>query len=576
MGRWNMSKFKKLKNIKSTLYVRREHEGNLLASPFTRIAHIEFTSRCNLRCVYCAASQPDYKGVDLDAETIESFIEPFKNRKLESLCVSAHGETTIYKDWHLYCNKMIDAGLPLHIISNFAREFSDEELHTLSRFTSIAVSCDTSDPGLYKKLCRGGDLGTLCLNITRIRGIVLKEGRRLPSISFSCVVSDRNVLGLPEYAAFARNLGIVHIDFCNLKKYPDLENTQTPNHVTEMPVEMLSQAEASLNKAVEFLRSSNISYLFQPGLLEPLIEKIQEAGSVHCLDDSDVKNTEADEINIQNAPGQGEPVEIEPVKEAIDQLPFASTRKETQTRDCLEPWQFLMIYANKDIGPCCWHQPTHSLGIKQSLSEAFNNTRIKELRTRLLTGDLPADCLNCPAKSWTTTDDLKKKVWNYLNPGIINKLLFHKIPEIEPEVLMPLDVSYEKGWYNPEIDLNIEEIDWQRWRWTAKRALCLVENPKKKALLIIRGSVDKEKYEDQKVIIRINDEILDEFVPYHAKFFREYIIKREMMAENDKIHLIIETDKVFVPSELNREIKDDRLLGIQVYHLFFAKNRYDR
>ena len=138
--------------------------NNWLVSPRTRVVHIEFTSRCNLRCVYCAASQPTYKGIDLDVKTIDSAIEALKKREIKVLSVNGHGETTLYKNWHLYCNKMLDAGIQLHIISNFAKEFSQDEIQTLSRFKSIEISCDTNDPELLKKLRRGIDLQTLGLN----------------------------------------------------------------------------------------------------------------------------------------------------------------------------------------------------------------------------------------------------------------------------------------------------------------------------------------------------------------------------------------------------------------------------
>src|SRR5213079_2481089 len=47
---------------------------DLLASDRTQVAHLEFTSRCNLRCVYCAVSQPTYSGRDLEHEQLESII----------------------------------------------------------------------------------------------------------------------------------------------------------------------------------------------------------------------------------------------------------------------------------------------------------------------------------------------------------------------------------------------------------------------------------------------------------------------------------------------------------------------
>jgi hypothetical protein len=90
--------------------------------------------------------------------------------------------------------------------------------------------------------------------------------------------------------------------------------------------------------------------------------------------------------------------------------------------------------------------------------------------------------------------------------------------------------------------------------------------------LIIRGGVDKSIFADQKVIFKINDKILEEFIPGTAKFSRKYIISPEMIGTGDEFKLIIETDKTFIPSEMNKDVKDDRELGIQIFFLYFREN----
>lgn len=522
--------------------------NNWLVSPRTRVVHIEFTSRCNLRCVYCAASQPTYKGIDLDVKTIDSAIEALKKREIKVLSVNGHGETTLYKNWHLYCNKMLDAGIQLHIISNFAKEFSQDEIQTLSRFKSIEISCDTNDPELLKKLRRGIDLQTLGLNLSRLQGIALNEKRPLPSISFSCVVSDLNIFNLPDYVAFGKALGVTHFNFCNLTKYPDLKNTLNVNHITEMPVELLPKVKATLDKTFAFLQNSHIEYHFQQGLLDSLNQKI-------------------DDLNSRPM-GKG----LKPGNNKLGPLRYSSSRDGLQTRYCLDPWNFILLQSNKDVSPCCGgHPPIHSLGKNQSLSDSFNSTQIKDLRRQLLTGDLPPYCLNCPVKGWTSIGNLRRKVWNYLNPGI-HRLLPFKMMKIEPEVLMPFEVRCNEGWYALETDMNIPNTDWQSWKWTAKNALCMLKNPKKKALLIIRGGVNKSALPDQKVFIKLNGILLDEFIPSTSKFFKEYTISPEMMGDDKMFPLTIEVDKAFVPSIVIPDSNDNRELGVQIYYLFFGEN----
>jgi MoaA/NifB/PqqE/SkfB family radical SAM enzyme len=565
-----------LNQLKKFFNFQRVHGNNILESPRTKIAHIEFTSRCNLRCVFCYASQPDYRSYDLDESTIEHAIEALEARHVDVVSVNGHGETTIYKNWHLYCNKMVDAGFRLHITSNFAKTFSTEELKTLSRFKSIEISCDTNDPELFSKLRCGADLRTICLNILGIRAMAAKENRKLPEISFSCVVSHLNVLKLMDYVSFGKALGVTHFNFCNLTKYPDLEDALNTKHITEMPEEFVYKALASLTETLEFLKQSNIKFHVQQGLLDTLHQKCQtlnleETDSLPYQPDSDVETyIEAEDCEAKREDIQEEHARERSVEEESQPHRYSSQKPQDHTRDCLDPWQFIMIQANKNVLPCCWHEPIYSLGKEQSLLDVFNNTQFKELRLRLLTGELPKDCMNCPSRGWTTINDLKRKVWHYLNPGIY-KFMSPKIPVIKPDVLRSFELDYGKGWYNTETNLNIEDPDWQTWKWTAKRAVCMLKNPKHKALLIIRGSVDKSKFKDQKVIVKMNEGIVDEFIPGTAKFFKEFTITPGMMGKDKKLSLAIETDKTFVPSVLDPGSKDNRELGIQIYHLFFGE-----
>jgi MoaA/NifB/PqqE/SkfB family radical SAM enzyme len=532
-------------------------DGNLLESSTTEIAHVEFTSRCNLRCVYCGASQPQYKSADLDGETIEKTIAVLKKRNVSVVCVNGHGETTIYKDWHLYCNQLLEAGTALHITSNFAKAFSDEELKTLSSFKSIEISCDTCNPQIFKQLRRGADLKTICFNILKLRAMFTKNGGHSPTISFSCVVSNQNIFQLPEYVLFGKTLGVNHFNFCNLSKYTDLEGIRNPEHISELPAGLLMKAEESLTKTFSLLQRENINYHIQQGLIDTLKKKIQS------LNTNPVPSHSKNDHPVQ-------PLNSLDEESCSTLRRYSSPPQEAQTRDCLEPWQFIMIRANNDVHPCCWHQPIYSLGKKQSLAEVFNSTPIKELRKQLLTGNLSTDCLHCPGKGKTSINNLRKKVWYYLKPGI-NKFLSLKIPDIKTDILRNFEVVYVQGWYSLETNLTIKDPDWQNWCWTAKQALCKLGNPKRKALLILRGSVNKSISQDQCVFIKINSILLDEFLPSTEKFFKEYVITGEMMGDNDEITLVIETNKTFIPSEWDLKSGDNRELGIQVHHLFFGE-----
>jgi hypothetical protein len=152
--------------------------------------------------------------------------------------------------------------------------------------------------------------------------------------------------------------------------------------------------------------------------------------------------------------------------------------------------------------------------------------------------------------------DDKKDQFNVYN----KKIKFYP-PPIDTPVIV-----YESGWYDKEMnpDAHIKE-----WRWTAKEAVCIIDNPYRDALLVIKGGVNKEVYKDQKVIIKINDNVIEEFIPETGYFEKFIKVKKEILGDKEIFKLIIATDKTFIPAEFYPNSTDERELGIQVSFLYF-------
>jgi hypothetical protein len=151
-------------------------------------------------------------------------------------------------------------------------------------------------------------------------------------------------------------------------------------------------------------------------------------------------------------------------------------------------------------------------------------------------------------------------------------VLFNKVIKIQAASLNAPELVYDEGWNQPETDPKVKDAQERTWRWTKKKAVCIVENPRKESLLIIRGGVDKAIIADQNVIFKLNDKVLEKFVPETAKFSKRFVITPEQMGNDDEFKLTIETDKTFIPSDLNKDINDDRELGVQIFFLYFREN----
>jgi hypothetical protein len=145
------------------------------------------------------------------------------------------------------------------------------------------------------------------------------------------------------------------------------------------------------------------------------------------------------------------------------------------------------------------------------------------------------------------------------------KVYEEKLVVVPPPLDTP-EIIYEEGWYNLEIN---PDAFLKQWQWTAQEARCIIDNPRRDALLVIKGGVNLEVLDDQKVTFRINDLILDEFVPEESYFEKSYNVKKEMLGEGEEFYLTIVTDKVFVPAEVMPNSGDERELGIQVSFIYF-------
>lgn len=128
------------------------------------------------------------------------------------------------------------------------------------------------------------------------------------------------------------------------------------------------------------------------------------------------------------------------------------------------------------------------------------------------------------------------------------------------------EIVYEDGWYEQEV---APTSALKRWRWTAREARCLIDNPRRDALLIVRGALNTDAVKGQKVIFKINDTVLDEFVPPTETFDKSYKIRKEMLGDKNDFRLVIATDKPFVPAKIYPNSKDERELGIQVSFIYF-------
>lgn len=250
----------------------------------TKLHHamVEVTTSCNLRCSYCLVSSPLWQPGTLPANVVMSVLNELKNLNTTVIHLHGHGETTIVEGWTDYAKTLLDANIHVSLCSNLSKQLSDYEIDILSRFSHLAVSLDTLNPEMFKKLRRGGDIKHVLYNMIRIMTVASKHQRPL-RISWSIVASDQNVWGLLDLAHCGIMLGVKGLTFCNLGVNETPKNAIEVNHIAELPADDCRKALAMFDKIKTACLMANVTCDLKYGIIDSLMEKINKSTESKAL-----------------------------------------------------------------------------------------------------------------------------------------------------------------------------------------------------------------------------------------------------------------------------------------------------
>lgn len=367
--------------------------------------HLELTTDCNLRCTYCAVSQPGYPVTTMAADRLGDLVEQLKSNGVRHVQINGHGESTLLPYWKDVAGNLAVNDFELSIITNMARELTEEEVDVFSKFAFIETSIDSSDRAINRDVRRKVDVRTQYSNLLRIRGRAIETGRTPPKFGFSIVVYDRNVSGLSKLVAVGLALGIEHFRFCSLYKHPDIDGVDPVMPITSLRGDALRVAASEIRATLAFLDEKKAPYLFMEGLLD-VLEHVSADGEILVKDDEEIGTTQ----RVYVAPKTGE------------------------TRDCLDPWAFSQIRGDWSVALCCWSGSIGNLSEGKTLREIVSSPEAEEIRKGLLTGKLPLACKTCIDRPTTTIENLEKRVqMHMMHEGRYQKIAIHgRINEIAP------------------------------------------------------------------------------------------------------------------------------------------------
>lgn len=216
---------------------------------------IDISQACNLRCVYCAVSQPDYAGVHMSEAVFDKALALIpKGKHGVEVDLNGHGETTFHPQWMDFTKKVQETGAITMLLSNFAKSFTDAEVKVLAHVNLIQISLDTVDGDSLRDIRRKVSLPTIVENISRIKAYAKAHGLA-PTWSISCGIYDKNVHSLGDLAAFAVKNGFKTVTFWNLVEHPTPPNTNVEvRALASLPGEERDRAVSYATSIVEYLR----------------------------------------------------------------------------------------------------------------------------------------------------------------------------------------------------------------------------------------------------------------------------------------------------------------------------------
>lgn len=220
---------------------------------------VDINEQCNLRCIYCAVSQPGYQGIPMSETTLQKILEslPKQVNKLQ-INLNGHGETTYHPSWVQFAQRIQELGAVTTILSNFAKPFDDEEVDVFARMRVIQISLDTLDENLLRDIRRKVSLGTILRNIHKIRIQAFKRGLN-PLWSISCGIYDKNISGLEDIAVFAIREGFKSITFWNLVEYPIIsEDVVMARPLSSLPKHELERAIMKISEVLALLKEHHV------------------------------------------------------------------------------------------------------------------------------------------------------------------------------------------------------------------------------------------------------------------------------------------------------------------------------
>ncbi len=391
-------------DVQDTGSLTADAPAHLLTVPFNSDCSVDLplTERCNLRCGYCPHHDTSRKDWSETApwlvDRVHAFLTPHPGVRIE--LGGGAGETTVLKDWQRQAERFMAIGSRLRMTTNLARELRWDEAETLSRFFHISVSFDSVDSRILKSVRVGANPAKIVFNIAQIRAAAMAVGREPPSFNIQAVVTDKSVALVDQVAAMAAALGIKYVRYIALNGGT---YDAALSGIAGLARDQARKAVASFERAFEIGIDADLTIEVDDEVSDCLAACLSRPATLE----------DAAAPAVPVAIPAAIPAAIPVAEPGLVAGAPAEGCPPGKTRLCLEPWTHVIFTYDGTVFSCCYGAPTFRpdyAAIGTDMNAIFNDEPIRDLRRRLLTGDLSALCHNCVQKPMVAVSDLREKV----------------------------------------------------------------------------------------------------------------------------------------------------------------------
>jgi MoaA/NifB/PqqE/SkfB family radical SAM enzyme len=183
------------------------------------VVKIDISPLCNLRCTACVHSDPNGNptlekqvfapGHKMTVAQFSSVIDQIRG-KTASVSLYYLGDPMVHPDLVEMCRIAADAGLQVHISTNFSFGLKDEKIWEIvkSGLTHLTVCIDGLSQEKYQRTRVGGNIARVRKNLERVCRFRKEIGSRYPLVEVQYIKFRHNVDEMDEARRICEELGV--------------------------------------------------------------------------------------------------------------------------------------------------------------------------------------------------------------------------------------------------------------------------------------------------------------------------------------------------------------------------------